>query len=432
MKKKTRFLSIILALLLFASALIGCEKSQQPPSETETQTEAESTVTTSLTVNGIDLTDYTIVYSTKATSGGKEAADYLNQKLIELYGTELQIENKRQDRHEILIGHDGGDAAIAAAYKENPNGLIGATDKKIVLLGINYSSLCKSIDLFLAKATADDNDVSISVTECEFPNIEIDSIKVMSYNILGDLTKPGRPADAREQMVQTILQNNVDVFGTQEDNPENKAVFMELLGNYSCYVGVGEKDNGNHIYWKTDKFNLIKKGYYYLSDTPGSKSKYDDSTQYRTMSYVILEIKETGKQFLFIDAHLDYRASEATRVKQINVLASLIEKINKEDLPVIVLGDFNTLSTKSNGAVSVFLGNNPDFVMTSKVAEKKGDTGETLISQEDFMTRYLGAFDYIFVSVDNICTKYYTVVNNVIDGKYPSDHLPVLAQIDIY
>ena len=254
----------------------------------------------------------------------------------------------------------------------------------------------------------------------------------MSYNVLGDLNKPGRPTDAREQMVQTILENDVDVFGTQEDNPENNEVFMELLGNYSSYVGVGENDNGNHIYWKTDKFNLIKKGYYYLSDAPASKSKYEDSTQYRTMSYVVLEIKETGKQFMFVDTHLDYRASEATRVKQINVLASLIKKINKGDLPVIILGDFNTLVTKSNGAVSVFLGNNSNFVMTSKAAEKKGDTGESLVKQEDFETRYLGVYDYIFVSVDNVYTKYYTVVNNVSDGKYPSDHLPVFAQIDIY
>ena len=333
--KKTRILSMILALLILASTLIGCENGQLASTETEAQTEATPTVTTSLTVNGVALTDYTIVYSAKATSGGEKAANYLNQKLVELYGIELQMENKRQDRHEILIGLDGGDAAISAANKENPEGLIGSTDKKIVLLGINYSALCIVIDSFLAKATTDESGMSISVTECEFPDIKTDSIKVMSYNILGDMDKPERPTDAREQMVQTILQNDVDVFGTQEDNPENNKVFMELLGNYSCYVGVGEKDNGNHIYWKTDKFNLIKKGYYYLSDTPGSKTKYDDSTQYRTLSYVILEIKETGKRFVFVDTHLDYRASEQTRIKQITVLASLIEKINKEtDLPI--------------------------------------------------------------------------------------------------
>lgn len=429
MKKNIRILSLILALFMLAAALVGCNESQQPAPETEAQTGESTEVAPTLTVNGVALADYTIVYAAKATTGGKKAAEYLNQKFSTLYGVELQMETKRQDRPEILIGLDGNDATIAAAYQEHPTGLVGVTDKKIVLLGVNYSALCRLIDAFLAKATAAESGIAISVTECEFPDTEMDSISVMSYNVLGDLDKPGRPTDAREQMVQTVLQNDADVFGTQEDNPENHEVFLGLLENYSSYVGAEE---GNHIYWKTEKFNLIKKGYYYLSNTPAVRSKYEDSTQYRTLSYVILEIKETGKQFIFVATHLDYRASEETRVKQVNALASLIKKINKDALPVVLVGDFNSLATRSNGAIPTFLGNNPDFVMTSKAAEKKGDTGESLVSQDDFATRYLGVFDYIFVSVDNVYTRYYTIVNNISDGKYPSDHLPVLVQIDIY
>ena len=430
--KKFRILSVILALLMLVSALAGCDNGQlSSTEETETQTESatEGADAAALTVNGVALTDYTIVYAGKATSGGKKAAEYLNQKLGELYGTELQLETKRQDRPEILIGHDGDDAAIKAAYLEHPNGVIGVSGEKIVLLGVNYSALCSLIDAFLAKATADESGASISISQCEFPNAKADSLKVMSYNILGNMEIPGRPEDAREQMVQTILQNDVDVFGTQEDNPENRTVFMDLLEDYSSYIGAEED---NYIYWKTEKFNLIKKGYYYLSDTPGKESKYEDSTQYRTMLYVVLEIKETGKQFMFVATHLDYRASEATRIKQINVLATKIKDINKSGLPVILLGDFNSLATKSNGAIPTFLGKNPDFAMTSKVADQLGDTGATLVSQDDFATRYLGAYDYIFVSIDNVYTKYYTVVDNAKDGKYPSDHLPVLAQVDIY
>ena len=431
MKKKIRIFSAVLALLMLLSALVGCNGEQQPPEpETELPTE-ESTEDAALSfaINGVALTDYTVIYAAKATSGGEKAATYLNQRLSALYGVELQTEAKRQDRPEIWIGVGGDDETIAAVYREHPEGLIGVTGKKIVLLGANYSALCRLIDAFLAKATTGESGVSISVTDFEFPDTKMDSLKVMSYNILGDLDKPGRPADAREQMVQTILQNDADVFGTQEDNPENHAVFLGILENYSSYVGAGE---GNYIYWKTEKFNLIKKGYYYLSNTPGVRSKYEDSTQYRTLSYVILEIKETGKQFMFVDAHLDYRASEATRVKQVTVLASLIKKLNKDALPIVLLGDFNTLATNSNGAVTAFLGNNPDFVMTSRAAESKGDTGASLVSQDDFATRYLGVFDYIFVSVDNVYTKYYTIVNNISDGKYPSDHLPVFAQVDIY
>ena len=318
---------------------------------------------------------------------------------------------------------------------------------RVILLGDNYGAISQLIDAFLAKATGDGSNMSISVSAIEVPELSTLSIKVMSYNVLYDLSKPGRPADSREQMVATILENDIDVFGTQEDGPENEAAFLQLLGGaYSSYTGVSDdRDKENYIYWKTEKFDLVKSGAFYLHDAYGTRKKYEDSTQYRSMSYVILKDKVTSKQFLFVDTHLDYQASEATRTKQINVLGNLIEKINKNNLPVVILGDFNTISTSNSGAIPKFLSNYPSYALTLNSAKTKGDVGETLISQEDFSTRYLGAYDYIFVSVDNVVTEYFTVVDNykeveVTDEfgevktvkKYPSDHLSVMAEIKLY
>ena len=441
MKNKIRNLCFVLILVLLLPTAFGCfvnkpgEGSEVEMSGEATDASTDATPATTLTINGTALSEYTIVYSGKSRLGGEKAAKYLNEKLNELYGTTLPMERKsQQDRYEIVLGLDGGDTAIKEAFEKNPTGIICVSGKRVVLMGANYGAFSQLIDAFLAKSTDNDDAKSISVSAIEVPEVSTLSLKVMSYNVLYDLSKPGRPADAREQMVATILENDIDVFGTQEDGPENEAAFLQLLGGaYSSYAGVSDdRDKDNYIYWKTEKFDLVKKGYFYLSNTPGTRTKYSDSTQYRTMSYVILKEKTTAKQFLFVDTHLDYRASEATRIKQITVLGNLIEKINKDGLPVILLGDFNTISTKENGAIPKFLSTYPSFAQTSVIAEKKGDTGETLVSQEDFATRYYGAFDYIFVSVDNVCTNYYTVVANVKDGLYPSDHLPVMAEIDIY
>ena len=438
MRKIVKILSLTLALLILVSAFAGCNNGQEGGNVTDTETETESGTDAPqenavLTVNGASIKDYTVIYSRKANSGGEKAFEYLNQRLEELYGAVLPGDTKEQDgRYEIVIARDGGDGAMAEAYEEHPSGIIGASGKKIIMMGVNYSVLCQLIDIFLAKATGDGAQKSISLTELETPNITSDALKVMSYNVLTDLGKEGRPADARERMIETILENGIDVLGTQEDGAENSEVFLAGMKDYSAYGGAAITGNGNYIYWKTDKFNLIKKGYYFLSDTPTVKSKYEDSTSYRTMAYVILEFKDTGRQFLFVCTHLDYRASEATRIKQINVLASLIKKVNANGLPVVLLGDFNTLWSKSNGAINAFTLGNPEMVMTWKVAEAKGDTGETLVSQEDFVTRYLGAYDYIFVGAERIYTKYYTVVANIKDGKYPSDHLPIVAELELY
>ena len=423
--RKIRFLSFLLALIMLLPAVLGCNNGNTV--ETETQA---STVTGPLIINGVALKDYTVVCSNSAITESGRAFVYLNQKLEALYGTTLEVELSNEDRPEILIGLDGDDEAIAAAYAQNQSGLIGATGKKIVLLGANYSALCQVIDAFLAKATGDEGSKEISISGYEIQDLNGLSLNVMTYNILFDMNKEGRESNCRVRMVETILENDVDVLGTQEDNKDNENRFVEKLKTYSCYKGGKEENDGNYIYWKTDKFNVIKKGFYYLSDTPEKKSKYDGSNQYRTMTYVVLEENETGRQFLFVNTHLDYRATEAVRVKQIDVLTALIKKVNDDDLPVIVLGDLNTTQNVGGGAILDFIGDNPTFGMTSKVAKVKEDTGGTLVNY--FKYRDKNDFDYIFVSTDTIYTRYYTVVNNIKNGKYPSDHLPVLAKIDIY
>lgn len=420
MKNKLRFLSLALVPILLVSALFGCNKN----TDAETQTTSETSL---LTINGVAFEDYTVVYERRAISGAEKAFSYLNEKLSVLYGTELKGSFVSEDRYEILIGLDGDDEAIAQAYAENPSGLIGATEKKIVLLGVNYAAFCQVIDAFLDKATGEAGSKEISISGYEIPKLDNASLNVMSYNILGDMEKDGRRSDCRTRMVETILENDVDVLGTQEDTNEHSNFFIENLKTYSFYKGDGQD---NYIYWKKDKFNLIEKGYYYLSDTPEKKSKYDGSNQYRTMSYIILEVKETGKQFFFVSTHLDYRATEKVRVKQISVLASLVKKLNKDNLPLIILGDFNTTQTASGSAILHFVANNQNLGMTLDVAAKKGDIGSTLVNE--FKHRGDLIFDYIFVSTDKIYTKYFSVLDNKTGGKYPSDHLPVLAQIDIY
>lgn len=454
MKNKIRILCLLLTLLMVLPMAFGCFGNKQEDGD-ESQNNGETsnslidaTPLVSLTINGTSLADYTIVYSGKSKIGGEKAAAYLNEKLSSLYGTTLPTEKKSQkNRYEIVLGLDGDDAAIKEAYAQNPDGIIGVSGTRVILLGENYGAISQLIDAFLAKATGDGSNMSISVSAIEVPELSTLSIKVMSYNVLYDLSKPGRPADSREQMVATILENDIDVFGTQEDGPENEAAFLQLLGGaYSSYTGVSDdRDKENYIYWKTEKFDLVKSGAFYLHDAYGTRKKYEDSTQYRSMSYVILKDKVTSKQFLFVDTHLDYQASETTRTKQINVLGNLIEKINKNNLPVVILGDFNTLSTSNSGAIPKFLSNYPSYALTLNSAKTKGDVGETLVKQEDFSTRYLGAYDYIFVSVDNVVTEYFTVVDNykeveVTDEfgevktvkKYPSDHLSVMAEIKLY
>lgn len=266
----------------------------------------------------------------------------------------------------------------------------------------------------------------------EHSALNMDSLNITCYNILVELYKSGRPDDPQVKMVKTVLQLDTDVLGTQEDNDANGEAFVKELGSYSLYKGANEVSNGNYIYWKTDKFNVLEKGYYYLSDTPEQRSKFPDSKHYRTMTYVLFEIKETGGRFLFIDTHLQNNnassgSTDQTRYKQLCVLGALVKQINKEGIPVIIVGDLNTSSDAES--IKAFKCENPVFSEAQDVALITGDVGHTFAY--NFMDREY-TIDHIFVSTDRIRTKYFTVVDNKMDGKYPSDHLPLFVQIDIF
>ena len=445
-------LKVMVVLLLLASMLFGCEiVPNDDPGTSEEQTtpdEQSAQGSSTLKINGVAVNAYTLVYSKKAADFGTEAVAYFNKK-IERFGEAPESSTETADRYEILIGQDGGDAAIAAAFQSSPEGFIGVSGKKIFLLGANYGALCQVIDAFFAKAQGDIKNMEITVAANEAVNVKKDSVKVMSYNILQDWNKEGRPDDFLTKMADTIRQQDPDVFGTQESTTSLYENSIGTVEGYDYFKGMAHRDSiylGNYVYWKSAKFTAVEKGHQFMSDTPNTKSKYEESNAYRGFTYVFLESKETGNRFLFICVHTDYRGpvdsngnsdptgdvATALRAKQLRVLTAFLKKAKWADVPAIIVGDFNDTPTKVS--ITSFQNDNyPRIAMTSKVAETKGDTGGTLATN-GFIKRESYIFDYIFVTKDQINTKYYTVVNNInpANGKYPSDHLPVFAEIEVY
>ena len=423
MKEYVKILCLVLALVMVLPMAFGCFKNKDgndsetvatEPVATEGTQSDETPTAPVLKINGVNFTDYTIVYSRKSESGGEKAAKYFNQKINELYGSSLKLDTKAQgDRYEILIALDGGDSAIKAAYEKNPTCFIGVSGKKIVILGVNYSALCKAIDTLLEKTTSAHE---ISVTENQFIELKTHELNVMSYYVADG---------SKAKIVETVLANNVDVLGLQGDSENYSSYFVENLKNYDVYKG--DVDQGNYIYWRKDKYNLIKKNCYYLNERQVTPQSKDEN---RTMVYVILEDKVTGKQFIFVNL----KASEATENIRKNQLAALtdliVEKINKDNLPIVLLGNFNSETTSSSSAILDFTMKNPDFGMASRICETKGDVGGTVVT--DFTTREKNIVDHILVTTDNISTKYYTVVDNATDGEYPATHLPILAKLTVY
>ena len=107
------------------------------------------------------------------------------------------------------------------------------------------------------------------------------------------------------------------------------------------------KDKGEHsaIFYRTDKFDVIEKGDFWLSETPDVPSKGWDAVLPRICSWGHFKCKDTGFEFLFFNLHMDHIGKKA-RVESAYLVQDKMKELGKgKELPAILTGDFNVDQT---------------------------------------------------------------------------------------
>ena len=208
--------------------------------------------------------------------------------------------------------------------------------KKLFVISFLFSLL-----LTIGQAKKSNND-SYKIMTC---NIRITSVDDNSENL------NHRWANRRDLCVNTILKRSPDFFCLQEVLYDSYDYFKQKCKKYTSYGFVGpEMDpftSGYHfigknvIFFRTDKFEYVSSGNYWLSDDPligGSVSW--GTTRARHCNWVRLKDKKTGKEFRILDVHLDH-LSDSARKEQIKLVLRECGQYSP-DFPQIICGDFNT------------------------------------------------------------------------------------------
>lgn len=168
------------------------------------------------------------------------------------------------------------------------------------------------------------------------------------------------------------------------------------------------------------KFRVIKQSTFWLSETPDKKSKGWDAALERICTYALFEEIATGKKLYVFNTHLDH-VGEAARTNSTKLILEKIAAINTDKLPVILTGDFN--AEPSSEAYKTLT----QTLNDSRTASKDKPIGPSgTFNGFKFNEPVTKLIDYIFVSKDITVLKY-AVLNDSHEGRYPSDHLPVLA-----
>ena len=172
-------------------------------------------------------------------------------------------------------------------------------------------------------------------------------LDVGTYNLRnkndGDAQK-GNGWDVRKTVVAQLLQyHEFDIFGTQECFYQQLQDLKELLPGYE-YVGIGRDDGkqgGEHsaIFYRTDKFEAVESGNFWLSETPDKPGLGWDAACVRICTWAHFRCRETGFEFLFFNLHMDHVGVKA-RVESAKLVQQKMREFGSE-LPAILTGDFN-------------------------------------------------------------------------------------------
>ena len=255
------------------------------------------------------------------------------------------------------------------------------------------------------------------------------SLSAMTYNIRYATSNDGdnQWEKRKDFLTDQIRFYSPDIFGIQEGLQHQVDFIDKQLATYD-FIGVGRDDGekkGEYcaIFYNREKLDLLGQSTFWLSISPEKVSVGWDAAMERICTYGFFMEKETGAMFWVFNTHFDH-IGEIARQKSSELIVQKIKEINKDNLPVILMGDFNL--NEQSKAIK-YLSSSLDDSRNTSLNRPFGPFGT--FTGFKFHEPVKDRIDYIFCSKENIQVEKYAVLTDSKDGKYPSDHFPVFVEV---
>lgn len=253
-------------------------------------------------------------------------------------------------------------------------------------------------------------------------------LKIMTYNIRYDVESDvdNSWSTRKDKIVDIIRFYEPEVFGIQEGLPHQVHFLDSIFISYKA-IGNGRDGNqkGEHcsIFYNVNQFKLIKSDTFWLSETPEEVSKGWDAALNRICTYGLFKNKKTKEYFWVFNTHFDHMGVVANN-NSAKLIHDMILKLNVKKYPVIIIGDFNL---EPSSEPILFLSRM--YSNTKEVAQFSYNAGGTF-NAFDFFNPKNKEIDFVFVSKDRFLIKKYAVLRDSFLFKYPSDHFPVMTELE--
>jgi endonuclease/exonuclease/phosphatase family metal-dependent hydrolase len=256
-----------------------------------------------------------------------------------------------------------------------------------------------------------------------------ESLTVMSYNIrcgscerVDDVNHWSR----RKLLVAEVIRNSrADLIGLQEAEAFQLRDLLDLLGDFEGY-GVGRDDGKeqgemNAVLVRRSAYAIALARTLWLSETPDQVARGWDAMLNRTLTVLQLTSRATGKPLYFLNTHFDHQGAKA-RNESAKLIVQTVQRIGP-DARVVLTGDLN--GQPGFGGYRVLAAQLLDAELASHSLNQGGHISFNNFGRD---IEDDNKIDYVFVSA-GLDVQSHRIVNDTVNGLYPSDHFPVLVKL---
>ncbi|MEP7186998.1 MAG: endonuclease/exonuclease/phosphatase family protein [Rhodanobacter sp.] len=247
----------------------------------------------------------------------------------------------------------------------------------------------------------------------------------MTFNVrLGTAADgPNRWDQRRDVMASTIAQEKPDLFGTQE---LFKFQGDYLVGKLPAYRWFGlsrygdDRDEHMGVFYRTDRLRVLKSGNFWLSETPDKAGSISWGHPLpRMVTWALFEQIGSGHRFYYYNTHFPYRdQDEPARTKAAQEILARLQAL-PGNIPIVLTGDFNSTPDR------------PDHALLSTLLQDAwldaGSRSGPAATFHNFTGNPDRRIDWIFYR--GFHARDVRTVTTSKDGRYPSDHFPVVADL---
>ena len=269
-------------------------------------------------------------------------------------------------------------------------------------------------------------------------------VRVVSYNVLFNIydhnqKDPYKWPQRAPRVIKVIEEMQPDLLGIQELYPEQRDDLLKALSEkytfFSQPTGDGEL---NGIFYNKHRFKVLDSHVWHLSD------KGPEVPSAASLTLLHLQDNITEQPFAIFNTHLSFSKVEK-RVSQAKKIHNFISQFHKThpDAALIFTGDLNTFPNLPDHKGFPFYDGDytqdlikKDLFDNAKDRAILGHIGPlgTFTNKEEDPSPFQGTgtpgvyLDHIYVSPD-ITVLLHAVNPSTEEGLWPSDHMPVIADI---